>query len=79
MKSLDPGERIFLPLILSIRADTAECLSEMAIDMEITLDDLLSTIAEDSANCLKKKENFLEDVHIPDKCSTQDLLHRFDI
>ena len=50
MKYLDPSEQVLFPVIISVRADTAELLSFMADDMGSSVDDLLSAIAEDSAS-----------------------------
>ncbi len=74
MKYLDPAERFLFPVILSVRADTAQLLKEMAMEMDSSIDELLSAIAEDSVCDLAGKYSFLEDVFIPDSCSTKDLL-----
>ena len=80
MKYLDPGEHVLFPVVLSVRADVAVLLREMADEMGTTMDELISALAEDSACDLESycpKER-LEDVVIPDKCSTEDLLSRMD-
>ena len=70
----DPGEQVFVPLILSMRADSAKLLNELASEMEVTLDELFIAIAEDHAISLEspKIANF-EEVVIPDRVSTNDL------
>ena len=74
MKFLDPSSQVLLPVVISVRADTAQILSEMALEMESSLDEVLSDMAEDAAACLGCSSIFLEDVVIPDRCSTEDLL-----
>ena len=74
MKYLDPAELVLFPAIISVRADTAELLREMASDMGVSLDEVLSALAEDSASQLGSDKVFLDDVYIPDRCSNQDLL-----
>ena len=74
MKSTNPAELVLLPAIISVRADTAHVLREMANDMDVSMDEVLSALAEDSVSQLGSNNDFLEDVFIPDRCSTQDLL-----
>ena len=74
MKFLDPSEQILLPVCLSLRGQTVGLLSEMASEMNVSVDELLSGIAEDSVIGLTKNKNFLEDVYIPDRCSMDDLI-----
>ena len=50
----------------------------MAEDMGISIDDILSSIAEDSVIDLKRFQNDLEMVFIPDKCSKQDLINSIE-
>ena len=73
MKFLDPSEQVLFPVFLSVRADTADLLMEMAKEMDISLDEVLSAIAEESVTGLSRPQQFLEDVIIPDKCSMDDL------
>ncbi len=73
MKFLDPAEQVLFPAILSLRADTAELLAEMAEELETSLDEVLSSIAEDAVSGLSKPTIFFNDVVIPDRCSTDDL------
>ena len=80
MKYLDPAEQVLFPVMISLRADAAELLREMADEMGTTMDELISALAEDSASDLARPNDSLEDsaiprnVVIPDKCSTQELL-----
>ena len=74
MKYLDPAEHVLFPVVISVRADAAELLQEMAREMGTTLDELISALAEDSACELSGPREFLDDVVIPESCSTEDLL-----
>ncbi len=75
MKYLEPsGEQSLIPLIISVRAETARLLSEMAREMGVSLDEVLSFIAEDAVIGLESRSKELEDIFIPDKCSMEDLL-----
>ena len=47
-----PSSRVLFPAILSISDESAALLQEMAKDMSISLDELLSGIAEDSVSGL---------------------------
>ncbi len=79
MKFLDPAEQILFPAVLSLRADTAALLAEMATELDSSIDELLSSIAEDAVSGLSKEKFFLEDVVIPDSCSTEDLIRSLDL
>ncbi len=73
MKSLNPkNEYIPLRINLSVRRDTLRLLSEMANDMGISIDEVLSFLAEDSVIDLEIDE-VLKDIKIPSKCSLADL------
>ncbi len=74
MKFLDPSDRVLVSVTLNVRAETAELLEEMAREMELSIDDVLSAIAEDATIGSKKCDDFFEDIYIPDSCSTKDLL-----
>ena len=74
MKFINPAEHVLVPLIISVRSDTAQLLSEMANELEISLDELISGIAEDQVTVLGKTTSFANDVDIPDSCSTETLL-----
>ena len=60
---------------LSLKNETLRILIEMADDMGATLEDLLSSIAEDSVIDLKRLQKDLGITIIPDKCSKEDLLN----
>ncbi len=74
MKYIDPSESVFLPVIISVSADTAHVLTSMANEMDTSLDELLSAIAEDSAIEFSDDGAFSHDIAIPDSISTEDLL-----
>ena len=78
MKYTDPGDRVLFPVMISLRAEAAQLLRDMAGEMGTTLDELISALAEDSACDLSRSSEFLDDVFIPDRCSTQDLLKRLE-
>ena len=75
MNHLDPAERILFPVIISVRADTADLLTEMADDMGLSMDEVLSAIAEESVSELESCKTICGDVYIPDRCSKADLLN----
>ncbi len=60
---------------LSIKGETLRLLIEMADDMGASLEDVLSSIVEDSVIDLKRLQDDLGVVIIPEKCSTQDLIN----
>ena len=60
---------------LSLKNETLRMLLEMADDMGASLEDVISSIAEDSVIDLKRLQDDLGIVIIPEKCSTQDLLN----
>lgn len=72
--SRSQGENISFPVTISVTADTVRLLSEMAEDMGISVDDVLSVLAEDAAIDLENSFTCLEKISIPDKCSKADLL-----
>ena len=73
MKSTNPkNEYVPLNINLSLRRDTLRLLSEMAEDMGISIDEVLSVLAEDSVIDLEIDE-LLRKIEIPSKCSFQDL------
>ena len=59
----------------SPEAETAPEIEEMADDMGASLEDVLSSIAEDSVIDLKRLQDDLGIVIIPEKCSKQDLIN----
>ncbi len=76
MKFIDPfADEVLVPVVITVRAETAELLSEMAAELEVSLDEVLSSLAEESVIGLKSHSSgVLDDVEVPDKCSKQDLL-----
>ena len=69
------GQDISFNTNLSIKAETLRLLIEMADDMGASLEDVLSSIVEDSVIDLKRLQDDLGIVIIPEKCSTQDLIN----
>ncbi len=73
MKSVNPkNEYIPVDLKISVRRDTLRLISEMAKDMGISINEVFSFLAEDSVIDLELLED-LDNVHIPNKCSLDDL------
>ena len=73
MKSINPkNEYVPLRINLSLRRDTIRLISEMANDMGISIDEVLSFLTEDSVIDLELDED-LRDIKIPNKCSLVEL------
>ena len=73
MKSVNPkNEYIPLDLKIYVRRDTLRLIAEMARDMGISINEVLSFLAEDSVIDLELLDN-LNNVEIPNKCSLDDL------
>ena len=73
MKSINPqNEYIPLRINLSLRRDTLRLISEMANDMGLSIDEVLSFLAEDSVIDLELDED-LKEIKIPSSCSLEDL------
>ena len=73
MKSINPqNEYVPLRINLSLRRDTVRLISEMASDMGISFDEVLSFLAEDSVIDLEIDED-LKGIRIPSSCSIKDL------
>ena len=70
-----PGDEVLVPVVITVRSDTAELLSEMAVEMESSVDEVLSSLAEDAVIGLKVPISDLDNVRIPDKCSRDDLIN----
>ena len=60
---------------LSLKDETLRMLIEMAEDMGASLEEVLSSIAEDSVIDLKRLQSDLGIIIIPEKCSKQDLIN----
>ncbi len=76
MKYYDPlAGKELLPVILAVNSDTAKILKQMADDMDLSLDEVVSTIADDSVIGLSVSltNDFFEDVIIPDSFTMADL------
>tara|TARA_Y100001968_G_scaffold187047_1_gene171412 strand:- start:706 stop:945 length:240 start_codon:yes stop_codon:yes gene_type:complete len=69
------GGNISISVNLSLKDETLRMLIEMANDMGASLEDVLSSIAEDSVIDLKRLQDDLGIVIIPEKCSKQDLIN----
>ena len=73
MKSINSqNEYIPLRINISLRRDTFRLISEMANDMGISVDEVLSFLAEDSVIDLEIDED-LKGISIPSSCSLKDL------
>ena len=73
MKSINPkNEYVPVRINLSLRRDTLRLISEMAHDMGLTIDEVLSFLTEDSVIDLEIDED-LKDITIPSSCSLEDL------
>ena len=73
MKSASPeNEYIPLNLRISVRRDTLRLISEMALDMGISINEVFSFLAEDSVIDLELLED-LNEIEIPSKCSLEEL------
>ena len=73
MKSINPkNEYVPLRINLSLRKDTLRLISEMADDMGLSIDEVLSFLAEDSVIDLEIDED-LKGIRIPSSCSLEDL------
>ena len=68
-------QNISFSVSLSLKNETLRMLIEMADDMGASLEDVISSIAEDSVIDLKRLQDDLGIVIIPEKCSTEDLLN----
>ena len=75
MNSKDCSDQnVSINVNLSLKNETLRMLIEMANDMGASLEDVLSSIAEDSVIDLTRLQNDLGIVIIPEKCSKQDLI-----
>ena len=73
MKSINShNEYVPLRINISLRRDTLRLISEMANDMGISIDEVLSFLAEDSVIDLEIDED-LNEIKIPSSCSLEDL------
>jgi len=73
MKSIDSqNEYVPLRINISLRRDTLRLISEMADDMGISINEVLSALTEDSVIDLETDED-LKEIRIPSSCSLEDL------
>ena len=73
MKSINPkNEYIPLSVNISVRRDTLRLLLEMADDMGVSINEVLSFLAEDSVIDFESDEELIK-TEIPNKCSLEDL------
>ena len=76
MNSKNPSSHsVSINVNLSLKDETLRMLIEMANDMGASLEDLISSITEDSVIDLQRIEDELGIVIIPEKCSQQDLIN----
>ena len=68
-------QNISFSIKLSLKNETLRMLIEMADDMGASLEDVISSIAEDSVIDLKRLQDDLGIIIIPEKCSTEDLIN----
>ena len=69
------GQNVSINVNLSLKNETLRMLIEMANDMGASLEDVISSITEDSVIDLERLQDDLGIVIIPEKCSTQDLIN----
>ena len=73
MKSINSqNEYIPIRINISLRRDTLRLISEMANDMGISIDEVLSFLTEDSVIDLEIEED-LKEIKIPNHCSLDQL------
>ena len=68
-------QNVSINVNLSLKSETLRMLIEMANDMGASLEDVISSITEDSVIDLERLQDDLGIVIIPEKCSTQDLIN----
>ena len=68
-------QNISFSVNLSLKNETLRMLIEMANDMGASLEEVISSITEDSVIDLKRLQDDLGIVIIPEKCSKQDLIN----
>jgi len=70
-----PGQNVYINVNLSLKEETLRMLIEMANDMGSSLEEVISSITEDSVIDLERLQSDLGIVIIPEKCSKQDLIN----
>ena len=69
------GQNVSINVNLSLKDETLRILIEMANDMGASIEDVISSITEDSVIDLERLQDDLGIVIIPEKCSKQDLIN----
>ena len=69
------GKNVSINVNLSLKNETLRMLIEMANDMGASLEDVISSITEDSVIDLERLQDDLGIVIIPERCSKQDLIN----
>ena len=69
------GKDVSINVNLILKDETLRMLLEMASDMGASLEDVISSITEDSVIDLERLQDDLGIVIIPEKCSKQDLIN----
>ena len=69
------GQNVSINVNLSLKDETLRILIEMANDMGASLEDVISSITEDSVIDLERLQDDLGIVIIPEKCSKQGLIN----
>ena len=69
------GQNVSITVNLSLKDETLRMLIEMANDMGASLEDVISSITEDSVIDLERLQDDLGLIIIPEKCSKQDLIN----
>ena len=69
------GQNVSINVNLSLKNETLRVLVEMANDMGASLEDVISSVTEDSVIDLERLQDDLGIVIIPEKCSKQDLIN----
>ena len=69
------GQNVSINVNLSLKNETLRMLIEMANDMGASLEEVISSVTEDSVIDLERLQDDLGIVIIPEKCSKQDLIN----
>ena len=69
------GQNVSINVNLSLKDETLRILIEMANDMGASLEDVISSITEDSIIDLERLQDDLGIIIIPEKCSKEDLIN----
>ena len=69
------AKNVSINVNLSLKNETLRMLVEMANDMGASLEDVISSVTEDSVIDLERLQDDLGIVIIPEKCSKEDLIN----